>query len=300
VYCDAPSELPLSVVLVCNRCKRDERHQPGRAIVHHDLEACAREGWDGVTFERVVVCLFCGAEDDYTLGPNARLAIAMSALDARLRRHADAGDAHAGARRVVGVATLHDGTHIRRASDALAHWTQRTAADPADADAWLRLGNLCKTHGRIDDAIVAFRRAIKLRPKHLDAPAALLHMLLVEGRASEGSDLTEVILKALPLSPLDADVREAFAELVTASLRIAGEGAQPLAFHAAWPGAPADELTAVDLRRVTRWNRLATFIAQPAVTAMGLKIAHPDDVDNALHALVEGDAPIAFEAAESA
>ncbi len=96
-----------------------------------------------------------------------------------------------------------------------------------------------------------------------------------------------------------------YAELVTEALRVAGEGGQPLSFTASWPvhasGAIETKQGAVDLRKVSRWWRLAAFIAHPSAQSMGIKIAHPDDADSELRAIVEGDAPIEtnFAAASS-
>lgn len=277
----------LTVELTCNRCGRAAPHEPGGAAVHPDLVACAGEGWDGVVFERVITCPHCGAEDDYSLGPTARRAIAVCRLGAM--QHG-----RAGARVLVGIPSLSDGTPVRRASDGLRHWRSRLEGDPNDAEGWLRLGHLYKIHGRIEQAIDAYRRSISFRPRDLEAPGALLQTLLEEGRVHEGPDLPEVILKALPTA--SSSSRLMYAELVTEALRVAGEGGQPLGFTASWPARVAGvieaKVGAVDLRRVTRWWRLSAFIAHPAVHSMGVKIAHPDDADSDLRTIVEGDGPV--------
>ncbi|MFO0650031.1 MAG: SEC-C metal-binding domain-containing protein [Polyangiales bacterium] len=278
----------LTVDLTCNRCGRVSPHDPGGAVVHPDLVACAGDGWDGVVFERVITCPHCGAEDDYSLGPTARRAIAVCRLGAM--QHG-----RAGARVLVGIPSLSDGTPIRRASDGLRHWRSRLEADPNDAEGWLRLGHLYKIHRRIEQSIDAYRRSISFRPRDLEAPGALLQTLLEEGRVHEGPDLPEVILKALPTAP-SLDARLMYAELVTEALRVAGEGGQPLGFTASWPsraqGGVEQKVGAVDLRRVTRWWRLSAFIAHPAVHSMGVKIAHPDDAESELRTIVEGDGPV--------
>ncbi len=127
---DKFNDAPLSVELVCNRCGRSAHYQPGRALLHPDLEACKREGWDGVTFERIIVCKFCNAEDDYTLGTTAMLAIMAGALGAMLKGEKLSAEALGSARLTIGVPGLSDGTHIRRASDGLRHWRAKIDKSP--------------------------------------------------------------------------------------------------------------------------------------------------------------------------
>lgn len=293
----AIDEQPLSVDLVCNQCKRAARYDTGTATVHPDLERCKREGWDGVVFERVIVCKYCGAEDDYTLGPTALFSIMAGSLKAMMEGRAPTLDDLDNARVRVGVPGLSDGTHIRRASDGLRHWEKKLARNPGDADAWLRLGNLQRTQDRVDAAVDSYRRSIALRPTHVETLGGLLETLLEAGRGDEASELPGKILAALPRSGATPSVRAAVAALVAEFARLAVGDGQALGLMASWPGGGTKKqvevnVSSLDLRRVTRWDRLAEFIAHPAVLMTSLKNAEPADVGSRLERLIENDGPL--------
>ncbi len=298
----AADDAPLVVELRCNRCERAGRYDPGRAVVNPDAEACKREGWDGVTFQQIVVCKFCGAEDDYTLGPTAFLSIMAGSLGALYGGKKRSPAELQSSRMVISTAVVADGTLIRRASDALRHWKQKTERNPRDAEAWMRLGGVLKTNYRIDAAIDAFRRSIELRPGHLDAPGGLLEMLLVVGRGDEGVDLPQVILAALPESGVTTEAKTNVCELVVEFLRRAVAGGQPLGMRASWRGGEVRgkvlmNLSSIDLRRVKRWDRLAEFLAHPNLVEAGLKEAEAIDARTRLEDLIESGASLGSGAA---
>ena len=84
---------------------------------------------------------------------------------------------------------------------------------------------------------------------------------------------------------------------MAAFARLSVEGGQVLGLMASWPGGETKtqvvmNASSVDLRRVTRWDRLAEFIAHPTVLLMSLKNAEPADVGSRLERLIEDDGPL--------
>ncbi len=285
--------LPLRLSLRCNRCQRQGSFTPKKVIIHPDLEACKRAGWDGVTFERIVVCKFCGAEDDYTLGPDAMLVLLSGSLLKLIGSQGPpSADPVAGGPVHVGIAGVADGTPIRRASDVLRHWQARIAQDPNDAEAWLRLGYALRRSERVAEAWDALQRAATLRPTDLDAPTVLLDMLLEQDRASEGRALAQTVLTTMAEGDASHASRiDAVRVVLEYAQALLAEG-RPLALEAEWARSlPREEMApdhgAIDLRRIGRWDRLHALLASPNVRLARLRDPGPGDADSALERFVE-------------
>ena len=164
---------PLHVEVECHRCASRRRYEVAWALVNPEPDACDAEGWDGVLLGRVIECIECGAVDDYELTPMARLLLAARILASRGAREEDAETAtQVGAR--LGVATLSDGTVVRRPTHALDHLRRATIEQPDRGEAWRRLGDACLRYGREEEAEQAWREAVKVDPHESEAAIRLV------------------------------------------------------------------------------------------------------------------------------
>ncbi len=288
---------PLRVGLRCNRCGREGTYEVGSAIVNPNRARGEAEGWDGVTFERIIECRYCGAEDDYTLDSRAWPALMAGSLSSMLRGEAPDLEALAARGVRVGVAATADGTHIRRASDALKHWQAKVERDPRDAEAWFRLGSVLKRSHRNEAAVAALRRASDLAPSALDPAHSLLDLLLDLGRPREGADLAARVLAALPKTNTTPEDRLDAATAVAHFLREGVRAGAHLGLGAGWfEGVRGKHAviraSSVDLRRVRDWERLARFLAHPGVNMAHIKAAERDDLGTQLERLLTSDEPI--------
>ncbi|MDB4932644.1 MAG: Protein export cytoplasm protein SecA ATPase helicase, partial [Myxococcaceae bacterium] len=288
---------PLRLQLRCRACGRASHHLAGRATLHPDREECLRDGWDGVCFERIFVCKYCGAEDDYALTKPAHTQLMAEALLSFQPGSQEEMIEH-GPRVAIGVPGLSDGTHIRRASDAVAYWQRRVEARPGDGEAWLRLGNMLKKNGRAEQSIEAYGRAIAARPDDLDALGQKLELLLQRGREDEAGALPRLILPLLAKPGVEPWFREGVAYSVARVLASAAAKGQSLGLHAGWTkrgpgGVEVREMGEVDLRRVKDFKRLEAFLAHPSVEALALSEASPTAHDAELEALLNARAPLA-------
>jgi len=283
----------ISIELRCNRCHHRGRHALAVAFLHPDPQCYRREGWDGVTFTRIVVCRRCGAEDDYTLGTIALMSIATASLHQKTQKAPVDTEGGESTTIKFAHARLADGTAFRRASDALRHWRQKTERNPRDGDAWLRLGLVLKANDRVDEAVVAFRQAMALQPKGFEAPSAMLSMLLDHGRVKEAAALPPAVLEALPNSTAPQRARSAAAQRVILLLRTAAETGLGLALRASWKGAGNAVMRgSVALQRVTRWDRMLTFLMHTGLVKVEIVTDSGDAHEPDLEALLEGDEPI--------
>jgi hypothetical protein len=288
--------VPLRVQVRCNRCGRSGQHEVQQATLHPDRAGCARDGWDGVCFVRIIACKYCDAEDDYTLAPES---VARLQAEALVGMQLDSAHANVeqGPRVAVGIPGLSNGVHIRRASDAVAWWRRRTEEAPADGEAWLRLGNILKKQDRFDAAIEAYRRAATIRPDDLDALGQWLELLLDHGRADEAAPLPMRILPLMTKPEVEPWFREGIASSLARMLQGAIAAGQPLGIEAAWSAPSAGSevtmaVSAVDLRRVNDFARFASFLAHPAVISLRLVVAEGMERGTQLESLLNGRAPV--------
>lgn len=113
-------------------------------------------------------------------------------------------------------------------------------------------------------------------------------------RVGEGDDLPARILESLPGSAASPDERAAAVHLAVAACKLAVMAGQPLAMMVSWPdgvsaGRPVMRVSSVDLRRVTRWDRLVEFMTRCDYLGAQLRPVEPGDQDTQLEALIEGD-----------
>jgi hypothetical protein len=150
----------LHVEVECRRCASKRKYEVPWALVNPEPDACDAEGWDGVLLGRVIECLECGAVDDYALTSMARLLLASRILASPPSPRpieADPGaSTPAGAR--LGVASLSDGTVVRRPTQVLDALRRLTTERPEDGEVWRRLGDACHRYGLEGEAEDAWQR----------------------------------------------------------------------------------------------------------------------------------------------
>jgi tetratricopeptide (TPR) repeat protein len=116
------------------------------------------------------------------------------------------------ANQVIGMCQLQLGD----AAGAVESLKTAVRADPTDARAYYRLGQVCERAGRLDEATAAYQRAIERRSDYSAAAVALGRLLCGAGEVSEGVKLYERVLAD---DPYDADAALALAEAEIASGR---------------------------------------------------------------------------------
>ena len=280
-------EGPLAVRLRCGPCGALATHVVGAARVHPDLDACARDGWDGVVFARVVTCGACGAEDDYTLGPAQRFAIvealAVAAEGSPVSR---------------GVVDGPDGKPARRRGALLAQLRADADARPDDGVAWERLGDALRDAARLDDAVVAWRRSMQASPDNVSVVLGYYQALVDAGDADGADALVDVVLQRWPRGRAALDDAAAQALDLEAEFDrwLARRGA-PLTL--ACDFAPVDGLVAppaialaIPLHRPRRRADAKVLLLDPRLAAVRLTRDEPDE-PTALEALLEKN-PFAF------
>lgn len=114
-----PDELPFRLDLACNRCGRVGQYIVERVTVHPDREKCQREGWDGYAFSQIIVCKYCGAEDDYVL---------TQAADRALTLHAFMALAWLGENPSREALPAGERTRLERWAQAMASWFVRASS----------------------------------------------------------------------------------------------------------------------------------------------------------------------------
>lgn len=278
---DRVKDKPLVLGLRCNRCGRTWHQELGVATVHPNREVCKREGWDGICFERIAVCKFCGAEDDYTLPTFASMTLLSHTLASAFRK-ARGEDPVA-----VRVPTLSDGTRIHRPSDALRHWQAKIDKNPRDGEAWLRLAINLKNQKRYDASVDAFQRAISLRPGRVDAAAMFLDLLTELGRVKELGPYAEQVLVALPKDRHETS--EFRVDAASTALKALKDSGDPHGLTVRWTPTSADDegVGVVDLARITNQETLAGMLAHNRVTSIALKTPAEEDRDSPLERRVE-------------
>lgn len=155
-------------------------------------------------------------------------------------------------------------------------WREIVAADPLQADAWLGLGVLAHRAGRREEAILAYRRVLRIDADNGPARAGLARLEGARGDPLEESRLREAIARA----PADAMLNSALARLLSEQGR--WDEAQPFWFaaHSAAPQEPAHAFNlAVSLDRLhkadlaLRYYRMALALAGPGPASFDVAAA---------------------------
>jgi hypothetical protein len=267
----------LSVSLTCRRCHHTATHAFESAAVV-PLSAEVDPAWDGVCFPSIARCPSCGAEDDYDLTPEAHAMLVDEAI-----RQKDGGPAAAGSRIMLGVYGLSDGTILKRQTEGITLLRARVEANPESGEAWRRLGNLYKTHGRSTEAEAAWRRAVEVDPTEAEAACCLAVLLWGTERPEEGLQFMQLALARYPTAELAPELRWQIGDSLATMLRSAlAMTTDPLVLQVALKtGEEAGDagvvrVSEVDLRRVGRWDRLAQLLGTEALVGAQLTSEPPD------------------------
>lgn len=272
--------------LKCLRCGRVGMYDVPRIFI----DPTPKSGPDGVVLGRVIECKYCGAVDEYALAGRSYLAVmAAAALVLARKEPADLDDPVC-----IGTPALHDGFRYRRPSEAIAHLREKANKRPKDPEPWLRLGNFLRRHDRAGEAEEAYRRAESLDAAHAELLYNLMTLLLEQGRPEEAWEYLRRAIESLPKAR--REIRANLAVALVAHLEEASkQSAMPMWLHAAWMGEPTERketvmLSAVELKRLRRWDRLGTFLEERDLKMVTFSADGPPDRPTILEKLLEGSA----------
>lgn len=275
---------PLVVAARCDRCGALATHAVQAAMVHPTPERFVAEGWDGIVFDRVVRCA-CGAEDEYTLSPAQRFILLAASLDAT--HFSSASAVFRGVCKTVGEA------FARRRSAHLRALREHLAEHPDDSVAWERLGDSLRDAGLRDEAVDAWRHAMRASPNNLTVIVGYYELLRDENNVDEAGALIPAALAAWPgaVGSLD-DANDSARWLANAldehQRRLTAPVTIVLDFTA------RDGLVAPPFARVAITLRSSddTFapavLLDPRLTALGLRETPPADAQPLGHAEAAG------------
>lgn len=261
------------------------------AAVHPQSAQSKPDGWDGVLLGCVIECPGCGAADDYETVPASVVALALLGIASAKGL---AGDGVPTAGVILGVAQLHDGTTVRRPTQAMATLRARAAERPEDGATWRRLGNACERYGRPGEAESAWLRAVQVDEREFEAAFSLVQLYEAGGRA-EAVRYLLLAVERFPRAPgLAAEPRRGFALALAERLEgLARCVPGPLSLEAAWSDGPARDrvvvrVSSADLHRVRDWERLGEWLASADIAGLRVARTVTDEGDSQLEALLEG------------
>ena len=283
--------------LCCACCGHVDEYDVGCVAIHPEREQCKREGWDGIVLGRIIVCASCGAEDEYTIHPMDKLRLGVRGIvgpdPSCAKEIPDGGVFFAELR-------LWDGTLVKRPSEALRHLRAVAEQQPERGEGWRRLGNFYERYDRQGDAVAAWLRAAEDRDE-MEACFSLANHYDNEGELQQAFDFaarTIMRLHGVGKARAAGPVRQAAANTALGIVRAALQHSrEPLALLVVWmePGrtkVTVANLSAVDLRTVRRWDRLADLLASDAIAGAFLTPELPADRCTILRQLLESDVPI--------
>jgi len=291
----APEELfgqdafsPFHVDVVCRRCDHESKHEIRWALMHPEPEECEANGWDGVLLGRAVECPSCGVADDYALTPVAKLGLVARAI-------ASGGVTSEPTGVRIGVAGLFDGTVVRRPTQALDHLRKYVSEDPESGEAWRRLGNACNRYGREAEAEEAWLRAVKADAQECEAAFSLIERCRSTGRPDDATSFLQLAIERFGgARNLDAVLRRRMADAIANYLEGLVHSNWPAALEAVWrDGALGNEpivrMSAVDLSKITNWERLAAFLGSANLHALRLTADIPSEEYTQLESLLRDE-----------
>ncbi len=270
----------IELALMCNSCGRVSTYEISHVLVHPQLERCRAEGWDGVVLGRVIVCRRCGAEDDYQLTAAAHMTLTAQVLTlCATKQDPDESPAF-----YLGVACLWDGTVVRRPSQGLAVLRDAVARNPGRAELWRRLGNFARRYGRTEEAEGAFRKAVELDEREVEAAHSLAEMFWHADRLPEAVRFLAMTIERLCGGDAPTELRFGMARSALGMVRaLLDTDPAPLALMAVWSrgdvgGDPVVSVSSVDLRELsdTESERLAEFLVDKKVLRAGLTSEVPE------------------------
>ncbi len=192
---------PLSLVLKCNVCGRERRHQV--PVLFVDLATMDRhERGEKTKYSEFVIpqrvtCPKCGVIDQYKFTSWAHLAV-TSDLITRQARH-EKSLPKTGNIRYTRFA-LNDGRemHPLEARDLL---REQVALNPKQADLRVRYANVLRMLGYLDEAIGELESAIHLDPDQFEAHMNLGRIYGVHGNFEQSKIALQRALQLLPTCP---------------------------------------------------------------------------------------------------
>lgn len=238
---------PFVVCFVCDMCGEKGRVEVPTCYVRVEQAECRSAGWDGITFDRVITCPSCGAQDRYTLTPGTRWRALMS-VEVE-------GD---GIELVVGPLAV-EGVKARRATDLLRHFTTALAASPDDLEARRKLAVAQAAVGRTEDARATLARAFETELTDLKTLVAYHEAALAVGDDDLVERAAQGILARLPSDESDEALRKDAAKRAATWLRKVG------AVKVTWRSGNDVLSDAIDLERVTKWERFVSLLTERCV-----------------------------------
>ncbi|MFO7958927.1 MAG: SEC-C metal-binding domain-containing protein [Candidatus Brocadiia bacterium] len=281
---------PIRLKARCLECDRVYTYEFERVFV--DPDAWSGNAGDTDVFGTmvpggIVECKNCGARDRYELLSGQHLNL-MPALFASME-----GEDVSERRIVPGVPRLSDGTVVRIPTEAIEHLRREAEAHPDRGETWRRLGNLCGRFGQTEEAVAAWKRAMEVDETEVQAAVNLADEFW--GSAKPDHSPLRYILEAirrLPDAPMEPAERWDMADLLVEMLKETVPYAYPpVCMMAAWPGGRVNatqtvNLSEVDLRHITRWDRLTELLAANAFTAIDFSPELPDESPTQLEILI--------------
>ncbi len=285
---DLLPDRPLHLPARCTECGRTYIYGMERVFVPPD--AAEGEGWREIVPGRVIACKNCGAEGCYEFTEDV-----LPQLTAGLMR-GERGESWQERRVVVGIPQLSDGSRVRRPAKTIRRLRARAEANPHDAERWRRLGNVCDKFGQPEEAERAWRKAMEADESEAQAAYSLAESLW-QREDPEAPSFALMAIERLPESNASEEERRWMAEELTEMLQlIAHHGGHPLAMLASRASVFRDEevvldLSAANLQRIERWDRLADLLAENAFQTIGFTTDLPEEHPTRLEAFINRPEP---------
>jgi len=294
-FFDTEGTRALLVKLRCLACSKRFSRKFEWAMVSPD-DALRSEDWDGILLSDVVTCPQCRVVDEYSIEPESKAGLSL-----RILVHAtEDGRPY---RVAMGSSRLWDGTIVRRPTQALEHLRTLTTTHPRSAQAFRCLGNACSRWRQNDEALAAWRRACELDDQEIDAALSLAgHLLKPLEDHVEGFFYLRRAIAAIPSAvrahTVSGDIVQAAFRLLAAFVEHCEDD---IALMAAWSSddyrdEPVVTMSAVDLRKVRDFERLAELARAGHFVALGLTPDLPDEDETTnLERLLANSAPHEIE-----
>lgn len=155
----------LEISLACGACGKRGRYRVGAAVI--DLRRLVESGARGlndldaaVSFTGIFRCDGCQADGPWKIPTMVRMSLAAKLL----ARSEDV---------VSGQLGLVDGTPARTGAEVVSRLRTLLDKEPGDARLWRRLGNAYRSGGVLDEAVMAWERALAIDPDDLESHFSL-------------------------------------------------------------------------------------------------------------------------------
>lgn len=277
---------PLAIRARCDECGRTYSYETERVFVLPRIFEEDRENWSScIVPARIITCKNCGVQDKYQLPPGQNLGLTMAL--AASRGAEDPEDEPV----VLADLRLWDGTPVTRATDAINHLRNHAERNPDNGAAWRGLGNVYQRFGEPAEAEKAWRKAVQVDQTEVEAAYSLADYLW-ESSPEEAGALAMTAIDRLPNARIAPQQRSNIAwQLVDMLRAVVPHAEPPVAMMAVWSGGQVGEeqvlcVSSADLRRITRWDRLAELLGQNAFEQVGFTPDLPEDPPTQLELLI--------------